>query len=51
MNSIKVFKVGSEPAILGSVLILLKSVPSAGGTILFRLNYRKAFLTGSRPGD
>lgn len=38
MNSIRVFKVGSDPAILGSVLMLLKDVPNAGGTSDFKLN-------------
>lgn len=51
LNSIKVFKVGSVPAIFGSVLILLKSLPNLGATKLLRLNYKKAFFTGNRPGD
>jgi hypothetical protein len=33
-----VLSVGSLPAILGSVRTLFRLVPSAGGTILFKLN-------------
>ena len=36
--SIKVFRVGSEPGIFGSVLMFSRLFPRAGGTILFRLN-------------
>lgn len=43
LNSIKVFSVGSEPAIFGSVFIFSRFVPKAGGTILFRLKTMKAF--------
>jgi len=49
--SIKVFKVGSGPGILGCVLIFSKLAPIAGGTILFRLKLINAFLTGSTPVD
>jgi len=51
MNSIRVLSVGSVPGIIGSVRILFKFAPSAGGTILFRLKFKKAFLIGKRPGD
>ena len=37
-NSMRVFSVGSLPAILGSVRTLFRFVPSAGGTLLFKLN-------------
>jgi hypothetical protein len=43
LNSIKVFRVGSEPAIFGSVLRFSRFAPSAGGTILLKLNTMKAF--------
>jgi hypothetical protein len=39
LNSIKVFKVGSEPGIFGSVFKLFRFAPRAGGTILLRLNW------------
>ena len=51
LNSIRVFKVGSEPGIFGSVLRLFRLAPSAGGTMLLRLNWMKAFLTGNTPAD
>jgi len=51
LNSISVLSVGSAPGAFGSVLMLFKFVPSAGGTIDFKLKDKKAFLTGRIPGD
>ena len=50
-NSMRVFKVGSGPAILGSVWIFYMLLPFKGGTSDLRLNIIKALVTGIKPGD